>query len=165
MFSLSHIIPYHHYVQVIFLCVQVNRWMWKNIKRYLFTLWALLLFSMGHDLSGWVQPRGSPCLSGTQNNRYSGIQPCSSQSHSPLPIPDFYRGGAECQVQLQYHLSGIGVRSKWDSEKSEIHTPHPNHTKKQWSKPSSPGSCSGSGQLPLCTIAIWTKLRVVYSQQ
>ena len=61
-----------------------------------------------------------------------------SQSHSPLPSPDLYRGSAECQVQLQYQLSGIGVRSKWDSEKTEIHTPTPNHTMKLRSNPPPP---------------------------
>lgn len=112
-------------------------------------------------VTSWAEfnQEGHLCLSGTQNNRYSGIQPCSSQSHSPLPIPDLHRGSAECQVQLQYQLSGIGVRSKWDSEKSEIHTPTPNRTKKLRSKPPSPESCNGSGRLPLCTIAIWANPR------
>lgn len=82
-----------------------------------------------------------------------------SQSHSPLPSPDFHGGSAECQVQLQYQLSGIGVRSKWDSEKTEIHTQTPNHTKKLRSEPPlSPGSCNGSSRLPLCITAIWANL-------
>lgn len=58
---------------------------------------------------------------------HSGPFPCS-QSGS-------YRNSAECQVQLQYHLSGFGITSKWDSEKTEIHTPTPNSTKGQWRKP------------------------------
>lgn len=75
---------------------------------------------------------------------------CSSQSQSLLPIPDLHRGSAECQVHLQYQLSGIGFRSKWDSEKTEIHAPTPDRTKKQWSDPHhhdhhSPGSCNGTG--------------------
>lgn len=76
-----------------------------------------------------------------------------------LPIPDLHRGSAECQVQLQDQLSGIGVRSKLDSEKTEIHTPTPNRTMKQSSNPPSPGICNGSGWLPLWTTAIWANQR------
>ena len=51
-------------------------------------------------VTSWAKfnQQGHHRLSGTQNNRYSGIHYCTSQSHSPLPIPDFYRGSAECQV-------------------------------------------------------------------
>ena len=47
----------------------------------------------------------------------------SSRTYSLPPDPEFYRGSAECQVELQYQLSGIGVRSKRDGEKRDIHTP------------------------------------------
>lgn len=83
-------------------------------------------------------------------------KPCSTQFRSPLPIPDFHRRSEECQVQLQYQLSGIGFRSKRSSEKSEIHTLTSNHTKKPRSNPPpSTGSCNGSGRIPLWTTVIW----------
>ena len=142
------------------LCVHVNRWKWQKHQETLV-------------YPGGIPPlqRGlwSPRLSLTKRGRHVclaqqtkdtlAFSPCASRSHSPLPIPHFYRGSTECRVQLRYRLSGTGVRSKWYREKSEIHTPTSDRTKRLRSKPPSPGSGNGSGRLPLCPAAIWANPR------
>lgn len=103
-------------------------------------LWDLFPFNTSH------QPQLEPTFTKRviTSARSTGAQDCVDLL---LPV------GAECRVQLQDHLSGFGITSKWDSEKTEIHTPISNSTKGQWpSLPPpavpSPGSCNGMVDSP-----------------
>lgn len=96
-------------------------------------LWDLFPFNTSR------QPQLEPTLTTRviASARSTGAQDCVD-----LLLP----AGAECRVQLQDHLSGFGITSKWDSEKTEIHTPISNSTKGQW--PSLPPTAIPSPPLP-----------------
>lgn len=84
--------------------------------------WDLFTFNMSR------QPQLEPTLTTTI---ITFARSTGAQDSADLLLPV----GAECQVQLQDHLSRFGITSKWDSEKTEIHTPIFNSTKGQWPSP------------------------------
>lgn len=67
---------------------------------------------------------------------------------SSSPSRFVFGGRDECQVQLRYQLSRTGVRSKRDSEKSEIHTSTPERTKTLQSNPPPSGVVMGPADYP-----------------
>lgn len=123
------------------LCIMINRKMCQNNKftSFLVGTWAMTF------QAEFNQEGHRVCLAHKTPDTLA-LSPALLN-----PIPDLYRGSAQCQVRLQYRLSGVGVRSKWDNEKSEIHTRIPSIQRSKGANLSPLGVVMGVANYPITT--------------